>query len=112
MALTCSMCEFQSNEMALLVQHLVRRHQFDNRFSVTCNVEECGATYRIWASYKTHLQRHHPDMYHEPAVEAMEVQAEENDPAADAGMYAYSMLKYVLLLHIIYILSLLCKIEY
>jgi hypothetical protein len=58
------MCErgrvpFLALTLALILNHYCRVHRHDPDFYVTCQVKQCGATYKKFEGYKSHLRRHH-----------------------------------------------------
>ena len=57
--LKCTLCPFATINDRVLTSHYVRIHRFHERFYVMCNVNNCGATYKRWKSYKMHVYRKH-----------------------------------------------------
>lgn len=60
MEFKCAMCPFKAQVNSVLVQHVVKRHETEPRFRVSCSEDGCGATFRKWASFRKHRQRKHP----------------------------------------------------
>lgn len=55
----CSMCCYKGASHSLLLTHIVRNHQNNPLFQVKCNYEGCGATYRQWKSFRSHIYKKH-----------------------------------------------------
>ena len=55
----CSMCPYQSPSLSSLLHHLVRRHRNAPKFVVHCNAVGCGASFRNYVSFKSHVKRKH-----------------------------------------------------
>jgi hypothetical protein len=58
----CPICpSFASDSFLPVLRHIGAVHSFDPRFSITCGIDGCQATYKNFASYKTHIYRKHRD---------------------------------------------------
>jgi hypothetical protein len=55
----CKMCAFQSICRVTFIQHTIHYHRYDEDFVVNCEFDSCGASYRNWGSFKSHLTRKH-----------------------------------------------------
>lgn len=55
----CAMCPFFTDNLEDLVKHLVKRHRNAPRFIVHCNEVGCGASFKNYVSFKSHLSRKH-----------------------------------------------------
>ena len=58
----CPVCPSCASDNFLpVLRHIGAVHSFDARFSITCGINGCQATYKKFASYKTHIYRKHRD---------------------------------------------------
>ena len=57
----CQLCNFSYPSMKLWLKHLRSVHEEDTAFSVTCNIEDCTASYTKCLSFVSHLYRQHRD---------------------------------------------------
>ena len=67
MLYSCDMCSgnrvpFVAPKMALIVNHYGRYHRHDPDVYVTCKIRGCGASYRKFEGYKSHLCRFHKEI--------------------------------------------------
>ena len=58
---TCPFCNFRIVNLSSLLSHLRYVHSNDPGFFVTCRVDGCTNTYVKYASFRTHVYRHHKD---------------------------------------------------
>ena len=56
---SCSMCPYFSNSQADLLKHLVKRHRNTSKFIIHCGSPGCGASFKIYKSFKVHCARKH-----------------------------------------------------
>lgn len=59
----CSHLLFQSFKK--LLAHMRRTHSHDPNFLVTCGRPGCCKTYKIFASFESHIYRNHPELLEE-----------------------------------------------
>jgi hypothetical protein len=62
--LVCSMCSFFCSTNEELLSHLVKRHRSAASFIVHCNMPGCGASYRNYLSFKSHVYSKHAHSSH------------------------------------------------
>lgn len=53
----CSFCPFFTLDINHLLSHILRRHQHEPNFRVSC--PQCASTYVKWNSFKQHIKRKH-----------------------------------------------------
>lgn len=64
---TCSLCYSQRefNSFSKYFRHITVFHQNDSKFTITCNLSQtCGALYRTFSAYKSHIYRYHQHELH------------------------------------------------
>lgn len=84
----CSMCVFNTDNSALLIEHIVRLHKNSPRLKVHCFVDKCGATYTKWKSFQKHIRRFHQgvdieldfNLEDEEILEHPDMEVEGNNP--------------------------------
>lgn len=52
------MCFFCCHTLADYEQHVIRSHQHDPNFSVSCCMGSCEYTTKQWATFRVHMYRH------------------------------------------------------
>ena len=57
--LMCSMCNYTTQSQTNFTNHIVRRHQNDSNFHVTCTFPGCFYSSESWCGFKTHFSRKH-----------------------------------------------------
>ena len=55
----CSMCSYFCSDVSNLFLRLVRRHKNAASFIVHCNANGCGASFKNYSSFKSHVKRKH-----------------------------------------------------
>ena len=58
----CSLCSFSSPTRSLWLSHLRSVHGEDDHFFVTCDINQCGASYSKCASLVSHIYRQHREI--------------------------------------------------
>ena len=81
----CAMCKNRSHDFKSYMNHLNWRHQFDSKFSITCNLEGCPRTYVKFDTYRRHVSKDHKQVLLSAMEENQQdnIQDTGNDPAEE-----------------------------
>ena len=62
MTLSCPICpHFEAHSLKYLVAHIGVEHGNDLQFNITCGINNCPQTYRLFSGFRSHVHRKHRD---------------------------------------------------
>jgi hypothetical protein len=79
---TCPLCHSQRafETFANFFRHVTTYHQSDPDFRIVCSLgPTCGALYRTFSAYKSHVYRHHQSQLHPIRPNARDIPSYDND---------------------------------
>ena len=82
----CSLCYGQRefNSFSKYFRHITVFHQNDSKFTITCNLSQtCGALYRTFSGYKSHIYRYHKDVLHSTYQQSSNIHSHIHDIQQD-----------------------------